>query len=198
MQNRSSKKSGTTQKETKENGETMGALASYASPKIKTCTRKALARATEFCRTYILTLSMILALIAGVQLQELGHFLAKIKADYIFTAVAFFICGLQIKSGEFLAAMRSPAAILLGALMILLGIPALGVEITKTVHFATLANENLTTEHSVVQANVSVIGPTEVAVGLQVFYVVPATLSMGAILVRFIRYVCSNGFGSYI
>ena len=155
-------------------------------PTGKSCVWRALSSFVEFCNTYALVFGMILVLIVGVQLPSVGRFLAKIPTEYICTVLAFFVCGLQIKNGGFLAAIKNFKAIVLGILLILLVIPALGVEITKTVHFATLAKENMTTEHSVIHANVSAIGPTEVAVGLQVFYVVPATLSTGAILVSFI------------
>lgn len=158
-------------------------------PTGKSCVWRALSSFVEFCNTYALVFGMILVLIVGVQLPSVGRFLAKIPTEYICTVLAFFVCGLQIKDGGFLAAIKNFKAIVLGILLILLVIPALGVEITKTVHFATLAKENMTTEHSVIHANVSAIGPTEVAVGLQVFYVVPATLSTGAILVSFI--VCT-------
>ena len=133
---------------------------------------------------YFLVIGMVLVFILGVQLPQAGLALAKIPTEYICMVVTFFIGGLQLKMDELLAGIKSYKAIIWGLLGILLVTPLLGMQITKTIHFATLSDENMTTTRSVVHANVSAIGPTEFAIGLQVFFTAPATMAIGIVLVR--------------
>ena len=133
---------------------------------------------------YFLVIGMVLVFILGVQLPRAGLALAKIPTEYICVVVIFFIGGLQLKMDELLAGIKSYKAIIWGLLGILLVTPLLGMQITKTIHFATLSDENMTTTRSVVHANVSAIGPTEFAIGLQVFFTAPATMAIGIVLVR--------------
>ena len=135
-------------------------------------------------------------LIIGLQWPTSGAFLIKIHFPYICLALCFLVCGLRTKTDEITVAFKSYKAIVWGILTILLVVPITGTQITKTIQFATMMTDNMTTSESAVVGNVTAIGPTEFAFALQVFFVVPASMSAGAILVRtelkLIRFVFPN------
>lgn len=143
-----------------------------------------LVKVWEFVTTYFLAIGILVILITGLQWPSSGTFLANIYLPYICIALSFFLCGLRVKTNELLAAVKSYKAIVWGILTILLVIPVTGTQITKTIQFATQVDDNLNTSESIVIGNVTAIGPTEFAFALQVFFVVPASMSAGAILVR--------------
>lgn len=138
----------------------------------------------SLCNEYYLAIGMIVALAIGIIFPLPGVTLGKIPISYICVTSIFLICGLQLQVTELKLAWKSYRAIAWGILSILFLTPVIGTQITKTVHFATFVqDDNMTVGESVVVANVSVIGPAEFALGLQVFFTVPATLSMGPVLV---------------
>lgn len=136
----------------------------------------------EFLTTYFLALGVTLMLIIGSQWPTSGAFLIKIHFPYICLALCFLVCGLRTKTDEITVAFKSYKAIVWGILTILLVIPITGTQITKTIQFGTMMTDNMTTSESAVVGNVTAIGPTEFAFALQVFFVVPASMSAGAIL----------------
>ena len=144
-----------------------------------------LVKAWEFVTTFFLAIGIIVIMIIGSQWPSSGTFLSTIYFPHICIALTFLICGLRTKGDELLSAIKSYKAIVWGILTILLVIPLTGTQITKTIQFATMMVDNLTTSESTVVGNVTAIGPTEFAFALQVFFVVPASMSSGAILVRF-------------
>ena len=154
-------------------------------------TEEVLRKVGKFARDYFLVIGMIVVLVIGVQFSRVGLQLAKIPTEYICLVIIFFISGLQLKTDEVYAGIKSYRAIIWSFLAILLLTPMLGMQITKTIHFATLSDENMTTSRSVVYANVSAIGPTEFAIGLQVFLASPATVAVGIVL------VCNVYFASF-
>lgn len=155
-------------------------------------TSSPLVKVWEFVDTYFLAIGIIVMMTVGSQWPASGVFLASIYFPYICLALCFFLCGLRTKTEELLAAVKSYKAIVWGILTILLVVPILGTQITKTIQFATMTNDNLTTSESTVVGNVTAIGPTEFAFALQVFFVVPASMSSAAILVRTANKVLSN------
>ena len=124
-------------------------------------------------------------LIIGSQWPSSGTFLKKIYFPFITITLCFLLCGLRTKTDELKIAFKSYKAIVWGILTILLAVPITGTQITKTIQFATRMDDNMTTSESTVMGNVTAIGPTEFAFALQVFFVVPASMSAGAVLVRF-------------
>lgn len=144
---------------------------------------EAMAKIAKYSKDYFLVIGMIVVLIIGVQFPRAGLYLANIPFEYTCVAVIFFISGLQLSTEELFAGIKSYRAVACGLVAIVLVTPILGMQITKTIHFATLSDENMTTSRSVVHANVSAIGPTEFAIGLQVFFASPATMAIGIVLV---------------
>lgn len=153
----------------------------------KECVHTFAKKTLEFLDTYLLFFGMIIIIVIGVHWTSSGLFLGKIQFRYVCIVLIFLICGLQLKSDDIYLALQSYKAIIWSMLAILFVTPALGIQITKTIHFATLSDENITTEHSLVQANVSAIGPTEFALGLQIFFAVPSSFSTGVILVSSLK-----------
>lgn len=133
---------------------------------------------------YLLFFGMILTIIIGIQWTSTGLFLGKLQMHHVCTGLLFLTFGLQQTSETIYTGLKSYKAIIWSILAILFIIPSLGIQTTKTIHFATLSDENISTLHSHVQANVSAIGPTEFAMGLEVFFGVPASFASGIILVR--------------
>lgn len=148
------------------------------------CLRKPLATVWELFDTYFLAIGMVLMMFVGSWWSESGTFLSEIYFSYICLGGCFFLCGLRMRTEEFLTAVKSYKAIVWGILTILLVVPITGTQITKTIQFATMREDNMTTSQSTVVGNVTAIGPTEFAFALQVFFTVPASMSAGAILVR--------------
>lgn len=146
--------------------------------------RKPLATVLEFCDTYFLAIGMILMMIVGSQWPESGTLLSTNYFPQICFGVCFVLCGLRTTTEELTTAVKSYKAIVWGILTILLVVPITGTQITKTIQFATMREDNMTTSQSTVVGNVTAIGPTEFAFALQVFFTVPASMSAGAILVR--------------
>ena len=141
-------------------------------------------KAWEFVNNYLLAIGIISIVIIGSQWPESGIILTRTYFSYMSLALCFFFCGLRTKLDELQVAVKSYKAIAWGILTILLVVPVAGTQITKTIQFATMVDENLNTSQSAVVGNVTAIGPTEFAFALQVFFVVPASLSAAAILVR--------------
>ena len=144
-----------------------------------------LVKAWEFVKTFFLAIGIIVIIIIGSQWPSSGISLSTIYFPHICLALTFLICGLCTEKDELLSAVKSYKAIVWGILTILLVVPIAGTQITKTIQFATMMDDNLTTSESIVVGNVTAIGPTEFAFALQVFFVVPASMSSAAILVRF-------------
>ena len=155
-------------------------------------------KAWEFINNYFLAIGVILMIIIGSQWLASGSFLTSIYFPYICLALCFFLCGLRMKADELLIAVKSYKAIIWGILTILLVVPITGTQITKTIQFATMVDDNLTTSESTVVGNVTAIGPTEFAFALQVFFVVPASMSAGAILVRTVFLCCVHTRSKYV
>ena len=153
-------------------------------PRPLQCLRKPLATVLDFCDTYFLAIGMILMTIVGSRWPESGTLLSTKYFPQICLGVCFFLCGLRTTTEELTTAVKSYKAIVWGILTILLVVPITGTQITKTIQFATLREDNMTTSQSTVVGNVTAIGPTEFAFALQVFFTVPASMSAGAILVR--------------
>lgn len=153
-------------------------------PKPFQCLGKLLITVLEFCDTYFLAIGMIFMVIVGSHWPELGTFLSEYYFPQICFGVCFFLCGLRMTTEELVTAVKSYKAIAWGVLTILLVVPITGTQITKTIQFATMREDNMTTSQSTVVGNVTAIGPTEFAFALQVFFTVPASMAAGAVLVR--------------
>lgn len=137
----------------------------------------------EVLDVYFLFFGMIIVIIIGVQWTSTGMFLGKLQMHHVCNGLLFFTFGLKLKGDDIYQGLTAYKAIIWSLLAILFITPSLGIQTTKTIHFATLSDENISTLHSHVQANVSAIGPTEFAIGLEVFFGVPASLASGIILV---------------
>ena len=148
------------------------------------CLCKPLAAIVEFCDTYFLAIGMIAVMTVGSLWPESGTLLSTLYFPNICLGVCFLLCGLRTNTDELLTAVKSYKAIVWGILTILLVVPITGTQITKTIQFATMREDNMTTSQSTVVGNVTAIGPTEFAFALQVFFTVPASMAAGAILVR--------------
>lgn len=134
---------------------------------------------------YFLFFGMIVIIIIGTQWTSSGMLLGKLQMHHVCIGLLFLTMGLQLKIDDIYRGLKAYKAIIWSLLAVLFIVPSLGIQITKTIHFATLSDENISTLHSHVQANVSAIGPTEFAIGLEVFFGVPASFASGAILVRY-------------
>lgn len=148
------------------------------------CLRKPFETVLEFLDTYFLAIGMIVIMTVGSLWPDSGQLLSSIYFPYICLGVCFFLCGLRTNTEELLTAVKSYKAIVWGILTILLVVPITGTQITKTIQFATMREDNMNTSQSAVVGNVTAIGPTEFAFALQVFFTVPASMAAGAILVR--------------
>jgi len=153
-------------------------------PRLWQCLRKPLTTVLEFCDTYFLAIGMIFIVIVGSHWPELGTLLSVYYFPQICFGLCFFLCGLRTSTEELITAVKSYKAIAWGILTILLVVPITGTQITKTIQFATMREDNVTTSQSTVVGNITAIGPTEFAFALQVFFTVPASLAAGAVLVR--------------
>lgn len=151
-------------------------------PRPSHCLWRPLRTLWELFDTYYLAIGMILMMAVGTQWPASGNFLSKIYFSQICLGVCFLLCGLRTTTGELLTAVKSYKAVVWGILTILLVVPITGTQITKTIQFATMREDNVTTSQSTVVGNVTAIGPTEFAFALQVFFTVPASMSGGAIL----------------
>lgn len=148
------------------------------------CLRKPLETVLEFCDAYFLAIGMSFIVIVGSQWPESGTLLSAKYFPQICFGACFFLCGLRTTTEELITAVRSYKAIAWGILTILLVVPITGTQITKTIQFATMREDNVTTSQSTVVGNVTAIGPTEFAFALQVFFTVPASMTAGGVLVR--------------
>ena len=153
-------------------------------PRSFQCLRKPLETVLEFCDTYFLAIGMIFMVIVGSQWPELGTLLSANYFPQICFGGCFFLCGLRTTTKELITAVQSYKALAWGILTILLVVPITGTQITKTIQFATMREDNMTTSQSTVVGNITAIGPTEFAFALQVFFTVPASMAAGAVLVR--------------
>ncbi|XP_031555757.1 probable sodium/metabolite cotransporter BASS4, chloroplastic [Actinia tenebrosa] len=148
----------------------------------KECVQSFAKKALKFFDIYLLFFGMIFIIALGVHWTSSGLLLGKFQFRHICIVLIFLIFGVQLKSDDIYLASKSYKGLIWSMAAILFVTPALGIQITKTIHFATLSDENITTEHSLVQANVSAIGPTEFALGLQIFFAVPSSFTTGVIL----------------
>ena len=143
-----------------------------------------------------LPISLLFFVILGILAPEPGVFLGKLPTHYVCVVGLFFHSGLKLKTGEVKDALKSIKALTWGIVCILLITPLVGGKLTGLLPFdddhmaenglyANGGNDtaNRTSSKEVHRQGSSVLGPPLFQIGMQIYFIVPCTISAGVLLV---------------
>lgn len=156
-------------------------------------------RVLDFLYRNYLPLGLIFLVFFGILVPAPGVFLSKYPTHYICIVGLFLHSGIKLRTGEIKDAFRAYKALLLQIIIIMFLTPLIGVKLTELLPFGGRVgkefsneqngtmNSNSTQEkmnHSHVEATVhSVLGPEAFRTGIQMYFIVPCTISAGVVLV---------------
>lgn len=157
-----------------------------------------LRRILNFTIKNYLPLSLIFLVFFGILVPAPGAFLGQYPAHYVCIVGLFLHSGVKLRTGEIKEALRAYRALLLQIVIILFLTPVIGVSLTGILPFEgkmvdpskqthsnnftniTQESHNETNEESV---EMSVLGPEAFKIGVQMYFIVPCTISAGVVLV---------------
>ena len=149
-----------------------------------------------------LPICLVFFMVFGIVLPEPGVFFSELPTQYVCVVGLFLHSGLKLKTGEVKDALKSFKALLWGIISILLITPLIGGHLTGLLPFKSSedegngvhVNSSLNTTPVVAHdySSSSSLGPLLFRIGIQIYFIVPCTISAGVILVSFFIVVCSQ------
>lgn len=149
-----------------------------------------------------LPISLVFFAVFGITLPQPGVFFSELPTQYVCVVGLFLHSGLKLRTAEVKDALRSFKAFLWGVICILLLTPIIGGHLTGLMPYqpylsTDLPEENgvhLTGNHSTNTSlspspnegqseGSSILGPALFQIGIQIYFIVPCTISAGVILV---------------
>lgn len=160
-----------------------------------------------------LPICLVFFVVLGVIAPQAGVFFSKLPTQYVCVVGIFFHSGLKLKTEEVKDAFKSFKALLWGIICILLITPIIGGQLTGLLPYQSYAATDSTKENgtrangnystSVISSPVEdhsegsrILGPAFFQIGMQIYFIVPCTISTGIILVSYspivlsLSYVC--------
>ncbi|KAK3716092.1 hypothetical protein QZH41_019623 [Actinostola sp. cb2023] len=153
-------------------------------------------RILSFLLKNYLPLMLLFLVFFGILVPAPGAFLAKYPTHYICIVGLFLHSGIKLKTGDIKDAVRAYKALILQIIIIMLITPLIGVKLTELLPFgggqvvqvrcgnstnATQTGTNGSREEIV---PVSELGPEAFRTGIQMYFIVPCTISAGVVMVE--------------
>jgi len=143
----------------------------------------------RFVLNNYLPLSLIFFVVLGALLPQLGHALDHKATRYICVIYIFMYCGLYLRTGEIKEALLAYKAVIWGIISIL-GITCIvGGQLTALLisrdpynggSYNTSSNSSI---HNETESHHDLLGPIEFRYGLQIYVIMPCTISSGVVMV---------------
>lgn len=140
----------------------------------------------------------------GITVPQPGVFFSELPTQYVCVVGIFFHSGLKLKTAEVRDALKSFKALLWGIICILLITPIIGGELTGLLPYQPYTSkENSTKDSGNLSSNAAptpaddlsgdnpLLGPTLFQIGIQIYLIVPCTISSGIILVSYHKVLCN-------
>ncbi|XP_031555753.1 probable sodium/metabolite cotransporter BASS4, chloroplastic isoform X1 [Actinia tenebrosa] len=154
-------------------------------------------RALNFLFKNYLPIGLIFLVFFGILVPAPGVFLSKYPTHYICIVGLFLHSGIKLRTGEIKDAFRAYKALLLQIIIIMFLTPLIGVKLTELLPFGgrvekdfsngqngTMNSTREKMNDSHVEKTVhSVLGPEAFRTGIQMYFIVPCTISAGVVLV---------------
>lgn len=166
-------------------------------PQVRTPKIPLVKRILNFVIKNYLPLSLIFLVFFGILVPAPGAFLAKYPTHYACIVGLFLHSGIKLKTGEIKEAVRAYRALLLEIVIIMFITPVIGVKLTGLLPFG--GGEVLSNNVNVTQGGLnntheettemSSLGPESFKIGIQMYFIVPCTISAGVVLVS--SYTCT-------
>ena len=157
---------------------------------------------------HFLPVCLIFSLVFGIAVPQPGVFFSKLPTQYVCVVGLFLHSGLKLKTGEVKDALKSFKALLWGIVCILFITPIIGGQLTGLMPYQQNVEEDSAKENGVyVNGNhssnnvtpsptedhhlegSSILGPVLFQIGIQIYFIVPCTISAGVILVSLLFYI---------
>ena len=160
-------------------------------------------RAKSLVVKNLLPICLVFFVILGVIAPQPGVFFSKLPTQYVCVVGIFFHNGLKLKTEEVKEAFKSAKALIWGIICILLITPIIGGQLTGLLPYQPYAAKDSSKENSTnVNGNYStnvtssssiedhsggswILGPAFFQIGMQIYFIVPSTISTGIILVSY-------------
>ena len=151
-----------------------------------------------------LALGLAFLVIFGVLVPAPGVFLSRFPTHYVCIVGIFFHSGIKLRTGEVKEAVKAYKALILGIICILLMTPIIGVKLTSLLPFdeenhdvvapengnsINVTNETTTIHTLEYREGDSILGSVAFRTGIQIYFVVPCTISSGMVMVSFVLFV---------
>ena len=151
---------------------------------------------------HLLPISLVFFAVFGIALPQPGVFFSELPTQYVCVVGMFLHSGLMLRTAEVKEALRSFKAFLWGVICILLLTPIIGGHLTGLMPYQPYASQDLPKENGLhLKGNHStntsrspssiegqsegslILGPALFQIGIQIYFIVPCTISGGVILV---------------
>ena len=145
-----------------------------------------------------LSISLVFFVALGILVPEPGVFFSELPTHYVCVVGIFLHSGIKLKTGEVKDAFKAFKAMIWGVICILLITPIVGGHLTGLLPF-TVTKSHATTDRSDINGSnswngtclspeensegSSILGPFFFQIGMQIYFIVPCTISSGVILV---------------
>lgn len=145
-----------------------------------------------------LSISLVFFVALGILVPEPGVFFSELPTHYVCVVGLFLHSGLKLKTGEVKDALKSFKALIWAIICILLITPVIGGQLTGLLPY-TVTKDHITENGLDVNGNnstngssssteehaegSSILGPALFQIGMQIYFIVPCTISAGVILV---------------
>ncbi|XP_022796369.1 probable sodium/metabolite cotransporter BASS4, chloroplastic [Stylophora pistillata] len=136
----------------------------------------------------LLPISLIFFVILGILVPQPGVYFSKLPANYVCVIGIFLHSGLKLKTEEVQDALKSFKAMIWGVVCILFITPVIGGQLTGLLPYTEARDQsakNSTNGSLSIEEHAngsSILGPALFQVGMQVYFIVPCTISSGIIL----------------
>ena len=134
----------------------------------------------------LLPISLVLFVVLGITVPQPGVFFSKLPTQYVCVVGIFLHSGLKLKTGEVKDALKSVKALLWGIICILLITPIIGGRLTGLLPFQPYTNHSTNGTSSSLgdhSEGSAILGPALFQIGIQIYFIVPCTISSGIIMV---------------
>ena len=139
-----------------------------------------------------LSISLVFFVALGILVPEPGVFFSELPTHYVCVVGIFLHSGIKLKTGEVKDAFKAFKAMIWGVICILLITPIIGGHLTGLLPY-TVTKGHATTNGVEINGSSpstgghsegsSVLGPVFFQIGMQIYFIVPCTISSGVILV---------------
>ena len=158
-------------------------------------------RAKAVVFKHFLPICLIFSLVFGIVVPQPGVFFSELPTQYVCVVGLFLHSGLKLKTGEVKDALKSFKALIWGIVCILFITPIIGGQLTGLLPFQkNVAGESAKENGAYINGNhssnnvtpspvgdhlegSSILGPALFQIGIQIYFIVPCTISAGVILV---------------